>query len=186
MELFTKQHEGGPELEMIQQKVNSLKIEAARIGILPTSQAPRGRGGKLRGGRGRGFAGGWRGRGGKARGGAAGGVPASQAASRLDRRPSMILVSGYDGQAREELLDHFRKFGELVENQEEEVGWAGLARDCLCLDPYCCVLQGSQSIILKYKLRRSAETALATGNQHHQHKVTQFLTKQQTFRKSSG
>ena len=62
MELFTKQHEGGPELEMIQQKVNSLKIEAARIGILPTSQAPRGRGGKPRGGRGRGFAGGWRGR----------------------------------------------------------------------------------------------------------------------------
>ena len=120
MELFTKQHEGGPELETIQQKVNSLKIEAARIGILPTSQAPRGRGGKLRGGRGRGFAGGWRGRGGPARGGAAGGVSASQAASRLDRRPSMILVSGYEGQTREQLLDHFRKFGELVENQEEE------------------------------------------------------------------
>merc|ERR1719340_30444 len=77
MELFTKHHEGGPEVEMIQQKVNSLKIEAARIGILPTSQAPRGRGAKLRGGRGRGFAGGWRGRGGKPRGGAAVGVAAS-------------------------------------------------------------------------------------------------------------
>ena len=136
MELFTKQHEGGAELEMIQQKVNSLKIEAARIGILPTSQAPRGRGGKLRGGRGRGFAGGWRGRGGKARGGAAGGVSASQAASRLDRRPSMILVSGYDGKAREELLDHFRKFGELVENQEEEVDWAGYCY--LVLTVVCC------------------------------------------------
>ena len=127
MELFTKQHEGGPELETIQQKVNSLKIEAARIGILPTSQAPRGRGGKLRGGRGRGFAGGWRGRGGKPRGGAvAGGLLGSSGASRLDRRPSMILVSGCEGQAREELLDHFRKFGELVENQQEEVGWARL------------------------------------------------------------
>ena len=141
MELFTKQHEGGPELEMIQQKVNSLKIEAARIGILPTSQAPRGRGGKLRGGRGRGFAGGWRGRGGAARGGAAGrgGLQASTAASRLDRRPSMILVSGCEGQAREQLLDHFRKFGELLENQEEEVGWPGLGwLDCLILKLFVC------------------------------------------------
>ena len=50
----------------------------------------------------------------------------SSGASRLDRRPSMILVSGCDGQAREELLDHFRKFGELLENQEEEVGRVGL------------------------------------------------------------
>ena len=147
MELFTKQHEGGPELEMIQQKVNSLKIEAARIGILPTSQAPRGRGGKLRGGRGRGFAGGWRGRGGRggpARGGAAGGVSVSQAASRLDRRPSMILVSGYDGQAREDLLDHFRKFGELVENQEEEVGWAGYCYLILTV-VYCRAVSPSSS-----------------------------------------
>ena len=162
MELFTKQHEGGPEIEMIQQvsiitllmaqvetllmfqKVNSLKIEAARIGILPTSRAPRGRGGKLRGGRGRGFAasprgggvGAWRGRGGKPRGG----VVLSEAA-RLDRRPSMVLVTGYDKQSRDEVLDHFRKFGELVENLEEEEG----------------------AMILKYKLRRSAETALATG-----------------------
>merc|ERR1719310_954148 len=91
MELFNAQHDGGTEIQQIQQKVNSLKIEAARIGILPTSRAPRGRGSKLRGGRGRGFAGGWRGRGGKPRGGAAVGLGASQAASRLDRRPSMIL-----------------------------------------------------------------------------------------------
>ena len=39
----------------------------------------------------------------------------------------MILVSGCEGQAREELLDHFRTFGELVENQEDQVGVAGLA-----------------------------------------------------------
>ena len=69
IELFTKQHDGGPEIQLIQQKVflnnirksllryslqvNSLKIEAARVGILPTSRAPRGRG-KLARGRGRG------------------------------------------------------------------------------------------------------------------------------------
>lgn len=149
MELFTKQHEGGPEVEMIQQKVNSLKIEAARIGILPTSRAPRGRGGKVRGGRGRGFAlstrggGAWRGRGGKPRGAAT--VALSEAASRLDRRPSMIHVSGYDKQSRDEVLDHLRKFGEVVENLEEEEEGP------------------SQSMIVKYKLRRSAETALAAG-----------------------
>ena len=73
----------------------------------------------------------------------------------------MILVSGCEGQAREELLDHFRKFGELVENQQEEVGWAGLGWNSP--DPDCCLLQGSHSIVLKYKLRRSAENALATG-----------------------
>ena len=91
IELFTKQHDGGPEIQLIQQKVflnnirksllryslqvNSLKIEAARVGILPTSRAPRGRG-KLARGRGRGGVlarGGGRGGGGalRGRGGAA-------------------------------------------------------------------------------------------------------------------
>ena len=56
-------------------QVNSLKIEAARVGILPTSRAPRGRG-KLARGRGRGGVlarGGGRGGGGalRGRGGAA-------------------------------------------------------------------------------------------------------------------
>ena len=57
----------------------------------------------------------------------------------------MILVTGYDKESRDEVLDHFRKFGEVVENLEEEEGI-------------------SQSMVLKYKLRRSAETALASGN----------------------
>ena len=84
----------------------------------------------------------WRGRGGKPRGG----VVLSEAA-RLDRRPSMILVTGYDKQSRDEVLDHFRKFGEVVENIEEEEEE-----------------EEETAMILKYKLRRSAETALATGD----------------------
>lgn len=57
----------------------------------------------------------------------------------------MIHVSGYDKQSRDEVLDHLRKFGEVVENLEEEEEGP------------------SQSMIVKYKLRRSAETALAAG-----------------------
>ena len=133
MELFTAQHDGGPELQQIQQKVtkhfscmkivtslwfqvNSLKIEAARAGILPTSKAPRGRG-KIARGRGRGGVTSVRGRGGRGgavRGGRGGGETGG--ASRLDRRPGSVMVTGYSEDTdREELVGHFRKFGEIVE-----------------------------------------------------------------------
>ena len=135
MELFTAQHDGGPELQQIQQKVtklffmefsssslwfqvNSLKIEAARAGILPTSKAPRGRG-KIARGRGRGGVTSVRGRGrGGARGGRGGGVAGAElgGANRLDRRPGSVMVTGYaEDTDREELVGHFRKFGEIVE-----------------------------------------------------------------------
>ena len=133
MELFTAQHDGGPELEQIQQKVstrfscklvkrlfliqvNSLHIEAARAGILPTSKAPRGRG-KMSRGRGRGGVTSIRGRGrGGARGGRGGGVAELGGANRLDRRPGSVMVTGYpEAMDREELVGHFRKFGEIVE-----------------------------------------------------------------------
>ena len=135
MELFTAQHDGGPELEQIQQKVskrfscklvkfmiliqvNSLNIEAARAGILPTSKAPRGRG-KIARGRGRGGVTSIRGRGrGGARGGRGGGVAGAElgGANRLDRRPGSVMVTGYpEATDREELVGHFRKFGEIVE-----------------------------------------------------------------------
>jgi len=149
IELFTKQHDGGPEIQQIQQKVNSLKIEAARVGILPTSRAPRGRGGRARG-RSRGFAGAVRGgavRGGapvRGRGRGRGGQVAvgDGLNSRLDRRPSMILVSGFSEESTsEELVSHFSKFGEIVET----------------------VSQDKTSMIIKYKLRKSAETAISAG-----------------------
>ena len=92
-----------------------MKIEAARAGILPTSKAPRGRG-KIARGRGRGGVTSVRGRGGRGgavrggRGGETGG------ASRLDRRPGSVMVTGYgEDTDREELVGHFRKFGEIVE-----------------------------------------------------------------------
>merc|ERR1719270_3254556 len=145
MELFTAQHDGGDEIQQIQQKVNSLKIEAARIGILPTSRAPRGRG-KIVRGRGRGFPAGGRGGGAvRGRGGGGGrgrGGIGGDGASKIDRRPSMILVTRYpDDCNKEELVSHFRKFGEVTESLEQD----------------------DASMIIKYKQRRSADTAIATG-----------------------
>ena len=48
-----------------------------------------------------------------------GGVGAD-GASKIDRRPSMILVTGYpDDCNKEELVSHFRKFGEVTESLEQ-------------------------------------------------------------------
>merc|ERR1711956_112581 len=90
-----------------------------------------------RGGRGspRGFL--QRGRGGRGRG-----FTLSPGATNLDRRPSRILVSGYELEEKEEILNHFNKFGEIVETVEDEV---------------------TPSIILKFKARPLAEAAMAGG-----------------------
>ena len=98
--------------------MNSLRLEAAKIGVLPTSRG-RGRGGwRGRGGRGapRGFTPRGRGFGGRGRG-----FTLSPGAANLDRRPSRILVSGYELEEKEELVQHFAKFGEILEQVEDEV-----------------------------------------------------------------
>ena len=70
--------------------------------MLPTSRGPGARG---RGVRGRGiFRGGYRGfRGGRGRGG----FSLSPGAATLDRRPTKILVSGYEAEDKDEVLAHF-------------------------------------------------------------------------------
>ena len=139
MELFTKQQDGGPEIQQIQQKVrllvlfafqsmyfsqvNNLRIEAARSGLLPTSRPPRGRGGYR--GRARGFSPAPRGSlttGGAFRGRGRGrGFTLSPRNTNLDRRPSRILVSGYELEEKEEIVNHFTKFGEIVDTVQDEV-----------------------------------------------------------------
>ena len=48
--------------------------------------------------------------------GGRGGLGGESGASRLDRRPGSVLVTGYkEDTDREELVGHFRKFGEIVE-----------------------------------------------------------------------
>jgi len=141
MELFALQQDGAETFEQ-KQKVNSLRMEAARTGLVPSGhQQTRGRGffrGRGRGYSPRGFTsfggGAYRGRG-RGRGFSGG-------STNLDRRPSSILVSGYEIEEKEEILNHFNKFGEIVESVENES------------DP---------SIILKYKTRPLAEAAMAGG-----------------------
>merc|ERR1712106_1052967 len=139
MELFALQQDG-TETHDVQLKVNNLRLELARSGLVPSSRPPRGRGGFYRG-RGRGFSprgsmsfGGYRGRG--------RGFTVGPGNTNLDRRPSRILVSGYELEEKEEILNHFNKFGEIVETVEDEV---------------------TPSIILKFKARPLAEAAMAGG-----------------------
>merc|ERR1719508_708231 len=133
MELFTQQQDGETGSLEIMQKVSNLRMEAASSGLVPT-HPPRGRGGF----RGRGFRalprGGFRGRG--------RGFALSPGSTNLDRRPSSILVSGFELEEKEEIVNHFTNFGEIMDTVEDEV---------------------TPSIILKFKTRRIAEAAMATG-----------------------
>merc|ERR1719508_62095 len=134
MELFTQQQDGETGSIEIMQKVSNLRMEAASSGLVPSSHPPRGRGGF----RGRGFRasprGGFRGRG--------RGFAVSPGSTNLDRRPSSILVSGFELEEKEEIVNHFTNFGEIMDTVEDEV---------------------TPSIILKFKTRRIAEAAMATG-----------------------
>ena len=105
-----------------------MRMEAAKAGLVPAGyQSTRGRGFKR--GRGRGYhqyisrgamsyGGGVRGRG-RGRGFCTG-------STNLDRRPSSIQVSGYEIENKEEILNIFNKFGELVETIEDEVVEVGV------------------------------------------------------------
>lgn len=144
LELFQKQQDGSDTAE-IQQRVNALKIEAARTGILPTSKAPRGgigRGGYYRGMRG--YRGGfYRGGRGVIRGRGRGGFVVG--ATTVDRRPSKIMVSGFELEDKDEVILHFQKFGEIVDTIEDDA---------------------TPSFIFQYKSRRDAENAMAGGKNY--------------------
>ena len=45
----------------------------------------------------------------------------SPGSTNLDRRPSSILVSGFELEEKEEILNHFTKFGEIMDTVEDEV-----------------------------------------------------------------
>jgi len=145
MELFnSEQNQSHDATKELQEKVNRLRLEAAKTGLLPTSRPPRGRGGyRARGYRGsmspRGY--GARGRGGRGRG-----FTLSPGTNTLDRRPSRILVSGYELEEKDELIQHFEKFGEILEIMEDEA---------------------TPSVILKYKTRKMAEMAMAQGKNYN-------------------
>jgi len=140
MEMFTRQQDG-EDITDLQQRVENLRKEASKMGI--SQRPPRGRGG-YRGGRGigRGYfpvvspRGGVRGRG-RGRG-----FSMSPGSNKLDRRPTSVLVAGFDLEDKEEIIKHFTKFGEIADSVEDEL---------------------IPSIILKFKLRPSAEAAMTQG-----------------------
>ena len=45
----------------------------------------------------------------------------SPGSNKLDRRPTSVLVSGFDQEDKEEILKHFAKFGEIADSVEDEV-----------------------------------------------------------------
>jgi len=139
MELFNSQQDASQQhTQELQQKVNRLRLESAKSGFLPTSRPPRGRGGfRARGYRGAFSPRGFRGRG--------RGFTLSAGRSTLDRRPSRILVSGYELEEKDELIHHFETFGEIIEIIEDEA---------------------TPSVILKYKTRKLAEIAMANGKNY--------------------
>lgn len=150
MELFNKQQDGSTEVQQIQQKVNNLRLEAARSGLLPTSRPPRGRGG-FRGAP-RGFSPGLRGaQAGVFRGRGRGRGFASSPRNVLDRRPSRILVTGYETEEKDVVATHFSKFGEIIDTVIDE---------------------DTPSMMLKFKTRRAAETAMASGKTLNEKELT--------------
>ena len=46
----------------------------------------------------------------------------SPGSNKLDRRPTSVLVAGFDLEDKEEIMKHFTKFGEIADSVEDEVG----------------------------------------------------------------
>lgn len=138
LELFTAQQDGSDTVE-IQKRVNHLRVESARMGVLPTSRSPRSRGGSpFYAPRGTPRFPRFRGRG---RGRYMGGPGVTS----VDRRPSKVLVSGYELEEKDALVEHFAKFGEIVDTLEDEI---------------------TPSVIIHYKTRRFAEAAMSGGKNY--------------------
>lgn len=142
LELMKVEQENPDQVEEVQKRVNQLRIEAAKAGKLPTSRIPFSRGSRGGGFRGRGGRGRasfvsphYRGRG---RGGPRGGGYVG--ATTLDRRTTKIVISKFEMEEKDDLLEHLQKFGEITESTQDD-----------------------SSITIKFKTRREAEIAFNIG-----------------------
>ncbi|XP_033922691.1 RNA-binding protein 27 isoform X2 [Melopsittacus undulatus] len=123
---FHKRLSSGEDTTELRKKLNQLQVEAARLGILP---AGRGKSVPAQG-RGRG-----RGRGGRGRGMLNHMV--------VDHRPKALTVGGFIEEEKDELLQHFSKFGDIEDLQEED---------------------SPLSVVLTFKSRSEAENAANQGS----------------------
>nr|XP_009930740.1 PREDICTED: RNA-binding protein 27 [Opisthocomus hoazin] len=123
---FHKRLSSGEDTTELRKKLSQLQVEAARLGILPV-----GRGKTVPAqGRGRG-----RGRGGRGRGMLNHMV--------VDHRPKALTVGGFVEEEKDELLQHFSKFGDIEDLQEED---------------------SPLSVVLTFKSRSEAENAANQGS----------------------
>uniref|UniRef100_A0A670IYV2 RNA binding motif protein 27 n=1 Tax=Podarcis muralis TaxID=64176 RepID=A0A670IYV2_PODMU len=122
---FHKRLSSGEDTTELRKKLTQLQVEAARLGILPA-----GRGKSMPSqSRGRG-----RGRGGRGRGTVNHMV--------VDHRPKAITIGGFVEEEKDELLQHFAKFGDIEGLQEED---------------------SPLSVVLTFKSRSEAENAANQG-----------------------
>ncbi|XP_025065306.1 RNA-binding protein 27 isoform X2 [Alligator sinensis] len=128
-----KRLSSGEDTTELRKKLNQLQVEAARLGILPVGR------GKVMSvqGRGRG-----RGRGGRGRGMLNHMV--------VDHRPKALTVGGFVEEEKDELLQHFSKFGDIEDLQEEE---------------------SPLSVVLTFKSRSEAENAANQGSKFKDRKL---------------
>ena len=50
------------------------------------------------------------------------GFSLSPGSNKLDRRPTSVLVTGFELEEKEEIIKHLGKFGEIADSVEDEVG----------------------------------------------------------------
>ncbi|KFZ55585.1 RNA-binding protein 27, partial [Antrostomus carolinensis] len=123
---FHKRLSSGEDTTELRKKLNQLQVEAARLGILPVGR------GKTAPAQGRGRG---RGRGGRGRGMLNHMV--------VDHRPKALTVGGFIEEEKDELLQHFSKFGDIEDLQEED---------------------SPLSVVLTFKSRSEAENAANQGS----------------------
>ncbi|KGL80067.1 RNA-binding protein 27, partial [Tinamus guttatus] len=123
---FHKRLSSGEDTTELRKKLNQLQVEAARLGILPVG---RGKATPVQG-RGRGWARGGRGRG-------------MLNHMVVDHRPKALTVGGFVEEEKDELLQHFSKFGDIEDLQEED---------------------SPLSVVLTFKSRSEAENAANQGS----------------------
>ncbi|XP_030314929.1 RNA-binding protein 27 isoform X1 [Calypte anna] len=123
---FHKRLSSGEDTTELRKKLNQLQVEAARLGILPVGR------GKTTPSQGRGRG---RGRGGRGRGMLNHMV--------VDHRPKALTVGGFIEEEKDELLQHFSKFGDIEDLQEED---------------------SPLSVVLTFKSRSEAENAANQGS----------------------
>ncbi|NWJ11588.1 RBM27 protein, partial [Crypturellus undulatus] len=130
---FHKRLSSGEDTTELRKKLNQLQVEAARLGILPVG---RGKATPVQG-RGRGW-----GRGGRGRGMLNHMV--------VDHRPKALTVGGFIEEEKDELLQHFSKFGDIEDLQEED---------------------SPLSVVLTFKSRSEAENAANQGSRFKDRKL---------------